>query len=63
MYKIISIAVLCCVAFSSHAFQTRQEIVDSCTQKWLQMGGNIMVLKCIKMEIESQAEIEAMSKQ
>ena len=59
MYKFISVLILSCMAFSSHAEQSKQEIIDYC-QKTMSMagGGNMLIEQCIKMELEAQGRIQ-----
>lgn len=42
--------------------QTKQEIIDYCTETMLSIGGNDYVLACIKQELKAQEEIEKLSK-
>ena len=47
------------MSFSSHAEQSKQEIIDYC-QKTMSMagGGNMLIEQCIKMELEAQGRIQ-----
>jgi hypothetical protein len=40
-----------------HSQQTKQEIIDYCTNKYQKIAGNTVVLYCIKQEIDAQNTI------
>lgn len=61
--KIISLITLFALSFSVNAMQTKQEIIESCKTRFLTLGGNHLVLTCIKMELQAQREIEELRKQ
>ena len=64
MIKYALMLTLCALSFSVNAFQTKQEIIDYCIRQMELAGqGNWLTLSCIRMELESQAKIEEMSKE
>ena len=50
------------ISYSVNAMQSKQEIIDYCTKTMLSMGGNVLVMQCIKMELDAQKKIQEVSR-
>ena len=61
MIKFICVSLMF-ISYSVNAMQSKQEIIDYCTKTMLSMGGNVLVMQCIKMELDAQKKIQEVSR-